>query len=170
MIIGRAPAPSGAIKIKRNEEGVPRVVSCGCCGCGCNSVSVSGELLETLRGISSAAGITCNGVPPDNFDIIDKGFTASWSDYENHGVPNTGIMFSNACLTLESFLFNSLALGAPQIPGPDGAPISCCIFQGAIPCFEGDEGDIVINGTSFPSYKEIFLEGSPTVSLNLVFS
>lgn len=42
MIIGRSPAPSGAIKIKKNEEGVPRVVSCGCCqSCACGSLSLS---------------------------------------------------------------------------------------------------------------------------------
>lgn len=175
MIIGRSPAPSGAIKIKKNEQGVPRVVSCGCC-CACGSVPVSGELLQILRGINSAAKITCNGVPPDNFSIITGGFSASWSDYEAHGVPNTGMQFVGGCLTLESFLINFLYIGPREIEGLDGMPMSCCQFQGAAPCIDGDDGDIVINGDSFPSFREIVNDfSSPElpggiIPLNIVFS
>ena len=168
-----ARTSSGAMKIKTDEAGGGlRAVNCACCGgeCDCYSAPVSGELLEILRGISSASDITCNGVPPDNFDIIDGGFSAFWTDYENQGVPATGMLFSNACLFLESFAFNALSLGAPERIGPDGTQISCCILQGGVPCIEGEEDDIVINGKSFPSFREIFLPEQPVIKLNIVFS
>ena len=178
MTLGRTS--SGKIKIK--TDGGLRAVACACCGgeCGCYSASVSGELLKTLQGISSASEITCNGVPPDHFAVFDGDFSALWTDYENHGVPATTMVFSNGCLLLESFGFNGLSLGAPERPDPadpDGTPISCCILQGGVPCIEGEEDDIVINGKPFPAFREIFLpaeympEGEPVVvKLNIVFS
>ena len=171
MTLGRTS--DNKIKIKTDEEGGGlRAVECACCGgeCGCYSAPVSVELLQILRGIDSAASITCNGVPPDDFEVIPGGFSAFWSDYETHGVPSTGMQFVGGCLTIESFLFNALSLGATQIIGTDGSPISCCILQGGVPCIEGEPDDIVINGKSFPSFREIFLDGFPIVKLNIVFS
>ena len=170
MTLGRTS--SGAIKIKTDSAGGGlRAVNCECCGggeCGCYSVPISGKLLEIMLGTKDSTGITCNGVPPDKFFLTSEGFEALWDEYDKHGVPLTDFIFYRRCIFLYSFFTNELGLGPSEQIASDGTRVSCCYYPEAIPCIDGN--DIAINGQPFPSFKQIFLPGSPEFTLNLVFA